>query len=131
MKLITCLIAFFGFFIIVMSCDGDVIEPASGCDILETSYDANIKDIIDQTCSYSGCHDGSGGIGPGNYNSYEGLLRDLESGSFTARVITQRDNPSLGMPPDKAVYPQSQQDSLSAIQLEIITCWLQSGFPEQ
>jgi len=121
---------------VVVSCASDTVAPATGCDNIVVNYDSSdpnvtrVKDIIDQTCAYSGCHDGSGGIGPGNYNSYAGLLRDLESGSFSARVITQRDNPSLGMPPDKSVYPQSQQDSLSAVQLEIITCWLQEGFPE-
>ena len=112
-----------------LGCTADVVEPAEGCDLVEASYDTNVKDIIDQTCAYSGCHDGAGGIGPGNYGSYDRLLRDLESGSFASRVITQKNNPSLGMPPDRSVYPQSQQDSLSAIQLEIITCWLQNGFP--
>ena len=112
------------------NCAADGVEPAEGCDLVEATYNTNVKDIIDQTCAYSGCHDGAGGIGPGNYNSYDRILRDLESGSFGNRVITLRDNPSLGMPPDRSVYPQSLQDSLSAIQLEIITCWLQAGFPE-
>ena len=114
----------------IMSCASDVVEPAESCDIIVATYDTNVKDIIDQTCAYSGCHDGSGGIGPGNYNSYDGLLFDLENGSLGARVLTQKNNPSLGMPPDKSVYPQSQQDSLSTIQLEILTCWLQAGFPK-
>ena len=112
------------------ACNSDVIEPAEGCDLVEASYSTNVKAIIDQTCSYSGCHDGAGGIGPGNYSSYDGILRILEDGSFAARVITQKDNPALGMPPDRSVYPESQQDSLSTTQLEIITCWLQDGFPE-
>lgn len=118
------------------SCNSDMVEPSGGCESVQTRYDsvdpdvATVKGIIDETCAYSGCHDGAGGIGPGNYFVYEGLLRDLESGSFASRVLTQRDNPSLGMPPDKSVYPQSRQDSLSPIQLEIITCWLQEGFPQ-
>lgn len=118
------------FTILCLGCNADVVEPAQGCDILEAAYDINIKAIIDQTCAYSGCHDGAGGIGPGNYNTYEGLIQDLESGSFASRVITLKDNPSLGMPPDQSVYPQSQQDTLSSLQLEIITCWLQEGFPQ-
>ena len=123
------ILSFFGI-ALYLGCNADVVEPAQGCDLIVTSYDTNVKAIIDQTCAYSGCHDGSGGIGPGDYNSYDGLLQDLESGSFTNRVITVKDNPSLGMPPDKSVYPQSQQDTLSPTQLEIITCWLQEGFPE-
>ena len=122
--------------IMVGACTADEVTPAAGCDSFETkstSDDPNIatvKDIIDQTCAYSGCHDGAGGIAPGDYNKYSRIVQDIENGSFAARVITQRDNPSLGMPPDKSVYPQSLQDSLSQIQLDIITCWLQDGFPE-
>ncbi len=118
------------FISLMVSCASDVVEPAEGCDLMEATYETNVKNIIDQTCAYSGCHDGAGGIGPGNYKSYQGLLQDLQSGSLGSRVLTRKNNPSLGMPPDKSVYPQSQQDSLSAIQLEIITCWLQGGFPE-
>ncbi len=122
--------------IILEACNADVVTPSVGCDSFETKYIsddpnvATVKDIIDQTCAYSGCHDGAGGIGPGDYNKFSRIVQDIENGSFAARVITQRDNPSLGMPPDKSVYPQSLQDSLSQIQLEIITCWLQDGFPE-
>ncbi len=118
------------------ACTSDVVSPVVGCDSFETEYESDnpdvvtVMDIIDQTCSYSGCHDGAGGIGPGNYNRFDRIVQDIENGSFASRVITQRDNPSLGMPPDNSVYPQSQQDSLSDIQLEIITCWLQDGFPE-
>jgi len=113
-----------------------MITPAEGCDDQITRYEsedpevAEVKSIIDQTCSYSGCHDGAGGIGPGDYTTYEGMLRDLESGSFANRVIDMKDNPSRGMPPDASVYPQTLQDDLSPTQLEIITCWLQEGFPK-
>ena len=122
--------------VFAIACNADVIGPPQGCDTMETRYESDDPDvievmsIIDQTCSYSGCHDGAGGIGPRNYNNYEGLLRHLESGSFASRVIDQRDNPSLGMPPDQSVYPESLQDDLTEVQLEIITCWLQNGFPE-
>jgi len=122
--------------ILLIACTADVLEPAQGCADMNVRYQASdpmvtsVQAIIDQTCSYQGCHDGQGGIGPGDYTRYDGrLLRDLESGSFASRVITQRDNPSIGMPPDASVYPQSRQDSLSTTQLEIITCWLESGFP--
>ena len=123
------------FLVLLTSCASDVIIPSEGCDDVMVRYDSqdldvtSVKAIIDQTCSYAGCHDGAGGIGPGNYKNYDGMLKDLESGSFAERVITQKDNPILGMPPDKSVYPQSQQDSLSTTQLEILTCWLEAGFP--
>ena len=118
------------FLLVFWACNSDVIEPAEGCDLIETSYTTNVKPIIDQTCAYSGCHDGSGGIGPGNYTSYQGMLSFLQNGSFANRVVTQKDNPSRGMPPNMSVYPQSQRDDLTEAELEIITCWLQEGFPE-
>ncbi len=120
----------------VIACNSDVVGPSQGCDTLDVRYESDdpdvveVRAIIDQTCAYSGCHDGAGGIGPRNYNTYDGMLRHLESGSFSSRVIDQRDNPSLGMPPNQSVYTESLQDDLTEVQLEIITCWLQNGFPE-
>jgi hypothetical protein len=122
--------------ILLWQCDADTVDPGRGCDTISVKYDdtdpmvTKVKDIINETCAYAGCHDGAGGIGPGDYSTFDGLLEDLENGSFASRVITQKDNPVIGMPPDKSVYPESQQDSLSTVQLEIITCWLQEGFPE-
>ncbi len=119
-----------------IACNADVLSPPQGCDTMVTEYESDDPDvvevmaIIDQTCSYSGCHDGAGGIGPRNYNNFDGILSHLESGSFASRVIDQRDNPSIGMPPNQSVYPESRQDDLTEVQLEIITCWLQNGFPE-
>ena len=116
--------------LINQGCNADMLEPLEGCESLAQSYEGQVKDIIDQTCAYSGCHDGAGGIAPGNYRSYEGLRAILQNGTFVERTIDQRENPSLGMPPDQTVYPESNQDDLSELQLEIITCWIQNGFPE-
>ena len=129
-------IIYIAFALSAIACNADVVAPAEGCSSVITRYESEdpdvveVKAIIDQTCSYSGCHDGAGGIGPGNYTRYQGMLRDLENGSFASRVIDVRENPSLGMPPDQSVYPQSLQDDLTEVQLEIITCWLQEGFPQ-
>lgn len=113
-----------------VACDSVVLPPPEGCDTMQPSYSTNVKTIIDQTCAYSGCHDGSGGIGPGDYRSYNGMLPNIQNGGFTDRVLNLRNNPSKGMPPDKSVYPESLQDSLSEVQLEIISCWIENGFPK-
>ena len=118
------------FSLVAVCCTSDELPPAEACDTVMPTYDTTVKEIIDQTCSYSGCHDGSGGIGPGDYSTYNGIVGTLQNGSFADRVITSIDNPSRGMPPDASVYPESQQDDLSEIQLEILTCWIQNGFPE-
>lgn len=115
---------------LICSCAADELEPPKGCESIGLSYADGVKNIIDQTCAYAGCHDGSGGIGPGNYTSYDGLVSVIQDGTFIERTIDMRNNPSLGMPPNNSVYPESQQDDLSEIQLEIIRCWIQNGYPQ-
>lgn len=123
------LLCFTGF----IACDNVELPPPETpafCDNLdEPFYNTNVKQIIDESCAYAGCHI-NGGIGPGNYSTYSGMLTDLQSGSFRARVIDQIDNPAIGMPPDQSVYTESIKDDLTQEELEIIQCWLDAGFPE-
>lgn len=108
-------------------CTADVLpEPTeSGCQGTAPTYDGEVAEIIERTCSYSSCHLGGA---PGLYDGYQGLLSDLESGLFRERVIALKDNPTIGMPPDYA--PEGRQQDLTEAELEIITCWLQAGHPE-
>jgi hypothetical protein len=124
-KLVLCSLCL----IFVFSCDSVVLPPSEGCESMKPTYSTNVKAIIDQSCAYSSCHDGSGGLGPGDYKTYNGLLTSIQNGNFTDRVINDKDNPSRGMPPDASVYPESLQDNLSDIQFEIIKCWIENGFP--
>jgi len=111
-------------------CSRDKLEESQvECDESVT-YNTVIKPIIDESCAYSGCHDGGAGIGPADYTRYDGMLRHLNSGSFRSRTIDQKDSPSIGMPPDMSVYVESLKDDLSEEELEMITCWLDNGFPE-
>jgi hypothetical protein len=106
-------------------------EPQNTCDTLSVNtYQNGVKALIEKTCAYAGCHDGGSGIGPGNYTSYQGLLPYLNNGSIYNRVIEQATNPAIGMPPNKAIYEESKQDDLTPAELEIMRCWLLSGFPE-
>lgn len=109
------------------ACTSDALaEPvALPCDGATPTYDAEVREIIEQTCSYSGCHLGGA---PGLYNTYEGLLSDLESGLFRERVISNKDNPTIGMPPNYA--PEGRAEDLTPEQLMVITCWLDAGHPE-
>lgn len=113
--------------LVVSSCTADVLpEPViPTCDGETPTYETNVRDIIERTCAYSGCHLGGA---PGVYDSYEGLLSDLESGIFRQRVIDIRDDATLGMPPNYS--PQDRAEDLSDEELMIITCWLDAGFPE-
>lgn len=114
------------------ACTNDVLpEPAiqAQCDSMIVTYDGVVKDIINSSCAYTGCHS-SGGIGIGNYGTYEGLLTVLESGLFENRVIAQKDDPAIGMPPNSSVYPESIKDDLTEEELLIIQCWLLAGYPK-
>ena len=112
---------------IVSSCTSDVLpEPVVlPCDGDIPTYESNVREIIEQTCAYSGCHLGGA---PGIYDSYQGLVSDLESGLFRQRVIDVRDDATIGMPPNYA--PQDRPEDLTEEELMIITCWLDAGFPE-
>lgn len=92
---------------------------------LTASYDESIREIIDTNCAYGVCHNGSPGV-PGDYRSFEGLTRDIESGSFFQRVVVIRDDPVQGMPPQRAEGPTE----LSEEEFQLILCWVENGYPE-
>ena len=100
-------------------------QPVAGCDDATLSYSSTIAGIIENSCAYSGCHLDSA---PGTYDSYQGLFGILNSGSFRERVITLRDDPNLGMPPDNA--PLDRPKNLTTEELQLIQCWLEAGYPE-
>lgn len=98
------------------------------CETADVTYNGQMKDIINNSCAYSGCHDGAGGIGPFNFTNYNGLSNAF--GMMRTRVITLKDDPAQGMPPNSSVYPQSQKDDLTQEELELFECWIDAGFPE-
>lgn len=104
------------------SCTADELPrpEVTSCDGIQTSYELNIKQIIDETCAYSGCHP--------EYSDYDGLLPVLQDGSFRSRVITLRADANIGMPPNNA--PENRPKDLSAEQLNLIECWLTDDYPQ-
>ncbi|MBC6995785.1 hypothetical protein QWY85_17780 [Neolewinella lacunae] len=114
--------------LVFAACTRDALpEPtAANCEGEVPTYAADVEVIIENTCAYSGCHLGGA---PGIYNSYEGLLNDLQDGSFRERVITLREDPNLGMPPDYS--PADRPRNLTEAELLIISCWLEAGFPNE
>ncbi len=69
------------FSLILVSCASDVLESNNTDCGGEVSYDNGIKEIIDETCAYSGCHNGAGSA-PGDYRSFEGMQRFIYNGSL-------------------------------------------------
>lgn len=108
------------FFILYSSCSYDKIEVTPNPCNETYTYSDQIQEIINRNCSYSGCHDGTGGA-PGNYTTYEGISGRLTNGQFADRVIQQRD-----MPPDYASGPTM----LTAQELAALSCWMEQGFLE-
>ncbi|MCB0599154.1 MAG: hypothetical protein H6557_06955 [Lewinellaceae bacterium] len=120
------------FFLSLGACDYKKLpepEPPEFCDTADVTYNNQIKAIVDNSCAYSGCHDGAGGIGPFDYTNYDGLSNAF--GVMRTRVVNLRDDPAQGMPPNRSVYPQSQKDNLTQQELELFECWINAGFPEE
>jgi hypothetical protein len=134
-SLLGCVCTVFVFWMGAHSCTNDELPPPphlAACDTMYVTYDNLVKDIIDNSCAYTGCHlKGSSSGATGDFSSYSGLAVYLESGSFRDRVISQKDDPVSGMPPNASAYPESQKDTLTEQELIIIQCWLSFGYPEK
>ena len=110
------------------SCVSDELPPTDNmvdCTGEQPTYETNIRNIIDNSCAYSGCHLDSA---PGNYSNFTGLRLAIESGTFSQRVFTIKDDPVLGMPPNNA--PAGRPRDLTADELNLLRCWIQDGYPE-
>ena len=78
------------------------------CDGTNSSYNSNMKTIINANCTSSACHP--------TYITYTGIKGVLDNGSFKSRVISQKDMP--------------KGSSLSADNLNKIQCWIDAGYPQ-
>jgi len=105
--------------LVMVACTKDQLDgEALICE--ESVVYEDIRNIMSQSCGYSGCHNG---IDRGeNYNTFAGLESSLSSGLFSSRVLLSRD-----MPPDYAVNGPT---SLTIEQIEMLQCWEQNGFTE-
>lgn len=128
-KLTSHFLLLIGLYLLVTNgCVADELPEAAGmidCTGEQSTYETNIRDIIDNSCAYSGCHLDSA---PGNYSNFQGLRLIIEDGSFNQRVFTIKDDPVLGMPPNNA--PAGRPKNLTEDELNTLRCWIQNGFPE-
>jgi len=111
----------------VCSCTYDNLPepiPPEFCDTIPATYDLNVKAIVETNCAYDGCHNWAA---IGDFNTYEGMRSRLESGEITDRVISQKDDPNVGMPPD---YATEGPQNLTPEELDIFMCWLEAEYPE-
>jgi len=108
---------------LVVSCsdDGDDSKVDAICDQHTATYDGDVKEIINSSCAYAGCHVDN--FASGNFTTYDGMKTHLDDGKFEDRVLILKN-----MPPDYA--PEDKPSELTAEQLEILTCWKDAGYPE-
>ncbi len=122
LELLFVLIMAFALGLTVACSDDDNDEP-DPCDSHNATYEGDVKALIDNTCAFSGCHDGSGvniaiPAAAADFTTYAGLSASLTGGSFEDRVLVQKN-----MPPDPTF-------ALSDEQIEMLTCWKDAGYPE-
>jgi hypothetical protein len=79
------------------------------CDGNSSTYNSNIKSIIDINCSSSGCHP--------SFTTYAGIKPYLTNGDFSEEVLINKTMP--------------RGRSLSNNDLSKIKCWADAGFPER
>lgn len=116
---------------LLYTCVADELPEPTVCPPGTATYDSNIRDIINESCAYAGCHDGNSPSVPGNFQSFSGMASFMKDGTVRTRVIDLRDDPVQGMPPSRAAYPQSQKENLTDAEFELLQCWINSGFPER
>lgn len=93
--------------LIVSSCTNDTAVPATTteCASLAASFKTDVQPVLVSKCG--SCHS--------NYTSYSGVSRIVSNGQFKREVITTRSMPPSG--------------NLSSSQLQLMSCWLESGAP--
>jgi len=110
-----CLLAF-------SSCTNDQLPEPEEVDCpTPITYTAEIKAIIDISCSYEGCH--ISGFGSGDYSSYESMQGAINSGTFALRTTELKN-----MPPSYA--PDGKPKELTIEELDLVKCWIEGGYLE-
>lgn len=108
----------FSFLLLILlfsACNREQIEPQEKCE-QEVSYTNDVKEIIDASCAFSGCH--INGSAPGEFSSYQGLQTYLDNDLFRSRVLVIQNMPPAGV------------DQLTEQELELLTCWATGDYIE-
>jgi len=89
------------------------------CSNITASYANDIQPIMNSSCAISGCH--VAGFSSGDFSNYVGLKEKIEDGTIKNRTIVQ-----MNMPPANSTGPTN----LTSTQLNLLTCWIEAGAPE-
>ena len=108
----------------VISCTSDVVDPCG------VTYDSQVKNIVIQTCAYTGCHSGATAspyvpASAKDYTNYGGMMETVQNGKFRERAI------DLQTMPPQAFVPTGKPKSLTTEERDELMCWLDTGHPEK
>lgn len=118
MKIIAVLFWFISF---IPSTTDTVVNDEYSCEENPSTYDTNIKGILQTYCMDAGCHIG-GKESPGNFETYKGLSKFIKKNTIENRVLELEN-----MPPEYSEGPTVLPDSI----YNQIKCWVEAGYPEE
>jgi hypothetical protein len=101
--------------------------PDVDCVNYDATYDGAVKAIVDNSCAHSGCHL-TGGDGPGDFRTYDGMSTYFNDNGIRESVIGLRNDPENGMPPNWIT--NDGPTDLTDEEFKIMQCWINSGYPE-
>ncbi len=91
-------------------------KPSAGSSACDTvTYAKHVLPIINASCAFSGCH--VAGFPLGDFTSYAGVKIKVDEGKIRQKVLLDKSMPKTPTPP------------LTQKQLDIISCWLEKGAP--
>ena len=102
----------------VAACKKNATTPTSSldCSNIPTSFTNDVVPIVNNACV--SCH--NSGYAYGDFTSYLGIKAKIDNGSFKLRTIDQK-----SMPPSNLSGPTS----LTSTELNILSCWIEAGSP--
>lgn len=103
---------------VIIACSKDKLDEDSLVCEEPINYE-DVRDLITNSCGYSGCHTGLADLK--NYNNYAGIESALGSGLFSSRALIARD-----MPPSYATGVTFLTDE----EIDLLRCWEQNDFSE-
>lgn len=100
----------------IVSCDPDPDPDPVLTDCEKTTYDSEVKAILDKSCNTTGCHDGAAG-------SLRKPMTDFGEASAIGGGIMKRAVTDKDMPP-------AVKNPLSDADIATLKCWLDNGKKE-
>ncbi len=90
------------------------------CNGVTSTYTANVKEIMDNSCAMAGCHDAISREKGFDLSSYNGVKAGAAASSF------------MGSMEHKSGFDAMPQGAakLSDANLKTIACWIENGMPE-